>query len=373
MNSYFDNASTSFPKPAEVADEIRDYLINIGGTYGRAAYGRVQRATLLMEECRDLVASELNVCQSDNLFFTLNATMAINTVLKGLKLHDTTVLTSSMEHNAVMRPLRHLEQQCNVRLKTLPSLSDGTVDVDHLPESLLEGVSLIVINHQSNVNGIIQPIEQISRWRRDVPLLLDVTQSAGSCPLDVEKWGAEYVCFTGHKGFMGPTGTGGFYSRTPESITPLLYGGTGSLSDSFDMPEIYPDRMEAGTPNIAGIIGLKAALRNKGEWQHSMSDIVDLLALLSSWGEYRIYGANEAELQGRLFSITHHKLLPSQLAYLLYEKYGLEVRGGLHCAPMAHKTLNTFPDGTVRFSFSRFHTPQDLHQVAKALGELRDV
>lgn len=367
MNTYFDNASTSFPKPPQVAQAISHYLTVNGGTYGRAAYGRIVETARMVEACREKMAQILGVAKSDNICFTANATMAINTILRGIINTPTTIYTTSLEHNAVMRPLTDMVKNGLATHQILPSISDGTVDVVSLPK--IEDNSLIIINHQSNVSGVIQPITAIRQKVPQAKLLIDTTQSLGYVNITGGAWQADYIAFTGHKGLLGPTGIGGFYVREPESLKPFIMGGTGSHSDSFEMPPFMPDKFEAGTPNMVGIAGLLGALENKPQPAHSHTDLLRLIDEIAQMDEINILKANDSIQQGNLFSFWHNTIKPSAIARYLYEHHQIETRQGLHCAPMAHQFYGTMPDGTVRIALSPFHTPQDIDYLINAIKQ----
>lgn len=356
MNLYFDNATTSFPKPPQVAQSVAAYITECGGSYGRTATQRALQSSAAVERCRDLIAQRLRASNADSVFFTLNATMAANTVLKGLKL--TKVLVSPLEHNAIMRPLKAL----GVEIVVLPSDKSGLIRLDSNIDT--RGISLVIVNHQSNVNGVVQPIAQIAEWAatKGFPLMVDTSQSLGMLPVEVD-----YAIFTGHKGLHGITGVGGFYAKNPDTIAPLVHGGTGSRSDSYEMPEVYPDRLEAGTPNVAGIVGLCTALENPPKPLHTYADFLDMVGDIKG---YNVFVSTDNTQQGELFSLTHDAMKPSEIAHKLYTNYGIETRSGLHCSPMAHRTLGTFPEGTVRISLSPYHTVADMEYLTKALNEL---
>lgn len=370
MNRYFDNGSTSFPKPPQVADDIHQYLTQLGGTYGRSAYRRVFESTQKVEACRDALAQLFGTSLSENVSFCANATMAINTIIKGLPLSGKTVWVSPLEHNAVMRPLTVVATRNNITIKILPTHPDGTIDLNALQSIDKSDIGLIIINHQSNVSGVIQPIADIARWAADVPVLVDGSQSAGCLPILIDEWGIDYFVFTGHKGLLGPTGIGGFFARHPERLQTLVEGGTGSHSDSFDMPDVMPDRFQAGTPNMVGIIGLLGALEHVPEPQHSDRDVLQLMDNIRALDGYQVIGASDPSCQGHLFSITHSRLSPSGIAQALYSQFGIEVRSGLHCAPAAHQFYHTFPHGTVRIALSPYHTPNDLNDLCQALDKI---
>lgn len=375
MNLYFDNASTSFPKPVVVAEAITQFITEVGGTYGRASYPRIVATTAMIEQCRDLIAAELGVGDPSKVFFTQNATSASNTILKGLALGGSRVLVSPMEHNAVIRPLQHLMRSENIVVELLPHNESGKVDCHALSQMDMNNVSLIIVNHQSNVSGLIQPIEQIVASAQSVAVMVDMSQSLGATPSHLETWGASYAIFTGHKSLLGPTGVGGFYALEPDTVATAIYGGTGSRSDSYLMPESYPDRFEAGTPNTVSIAGLAAALENKPQPQHTFDDFGRLIRSVAALDGITLHCATplneiDATTQSELFSITHNRFSPSTICRMLVEQYGIETRQGLHCAPLAHRTLGTFPDGTLRIAPSPYHTPEDFATLCQALKSI---
>jgi cysteine desulfurase family protein len=367
MNRYFDNAATSFPKPKEVPEAISDYLINVGGTYGRAAYGRAFDATAKVEDCRDSIAELFGVSDSSKIAFTANSTMALNIIIKGLPLKGKTVFVSPLEHNAVMRPLTKLQKAGLLTIRVLPACADGVIDLMQLKDLKPDNAGLVVINHQSNVSGVVQPIAEIAQWAGDIPVLVDGSQSVGYRPLQLEAWGIDYFAFTGHKGLMGPSGIGGFYAREPQRLQTLIEGGTGSMSDSFEMPDEMPDRFQAGTPNMVGIIGLLAGIKNRPQPLLSDQDTVDLIDFINSLKGFNVISALPGHEHGSVFSFVHDILTPSQIARIFYDEYGLEIRSGLHCAPAAHSFYGTFPQGTARIALSPYHTTDDLTYLCDAL------
>ena len=276
-NRYFDNAATSFPKPAAVGEAVLRYLNEVGGPYGRSSYPRALEVSRTIEALRDRLAASFGLARAETLVFMPNATTAINTVLHGLLRGGGRVLTSPLEHNAVMRPLAALAARSGVTFGVLPAHPDGKVDVARLAEALTPDVSLVVVNHQSNVNGLIQPLPEIREALGAVPLLVDASQSAGSIPIRFDAWRLDYLAFTGHKGLLGPTVTSGLCLRDPAALEPLIQGGTGSTSASYDMPDFAPDRFEAGTGNLAGLFGLLAALDHRPAPQHSRQDFLALV------------------------------------------------------------------------------------------------
>ncbi len=372
-NTYFDNAATSFPKPPTVVEMISTYLNEIGGTYGRSAYQRVIDASGCVETVRDLLAEKLQVENVEHVIFSFNATTAINTILSGLNLNNSHVLISPLEHNAVTRPLEILRGKYGITIDILPHFPDGRIDIENLKSMIRDTTKLVIVNHQSNVNGVIQPVDKVKDVVGTIPVLLDLAQSLGHIPVKLDEWDIDFAVFTGHKGLLGPTGTGGFFIRNPDLVDPLVAGGTGSSSESFEMPSFAPDKFEAGTPNIAGIYGLLGALENPCKKQFTQKKYLELLDTISSCGFVKVLRATDKNDQGDLFSIVHHRYDCSRVASALYTKYAIETRSGLHCAPLAHTTLGTFPSGSVRFSLSPYHTDSDLDFLCNAIKELEDI
>lgn len=372
FNSYFDNASTSYPKPEAVAESITHYLTECGGTYGRAAYQRVFEATSMVERCRDLIGEVAGWKNPEHIFFTQNATTGCNTLIASFPFRQGDIVyVSPLEHNAVMRPLHQAAKLYNTEIRILPHFSDGRINTSLLNEEMKEKVVLVIVNHQSNVNGVIQPLAEIGAWcGKNIEFWADLSQSLGQTDCYLDEWMVDAAFFTGHKSLLGPTGSGGFMTRYAEDRLPFIYGGTGSNSHSFEMPDELPDKYEAGTPNMVGIAGLLGALLNRPESLHSKSDFFKMLESIRKNKDLQIYCANDQQYQGEVFSVTHKNLLPSEFANRIYKEWKIETRQGLHCSPLAHQHLNTFPNGTVRFSLSPYHTTNDLKELTRILIEL---
>jgi cysteine desulfurase family protein len=368
MNGYFDCGATSFPKPEEVAREISRYLDEIGGPYGRSFYRRALQVSGVVEETRSLLAALLGVADLEKIVFCHNATHAVNIVLKGLDLQGKEVWISPLEHNAVARPLRRLKKEKRISVRFLPAAADGRVQPERLAGLFSQKTGLIAVNHQSNVNGVVQPIREIKARAGRIPVLVDAAQSLGHIPIKAVDWGIDFVAFTGHKGLLGPTGTGGLYLAG--KLEPLIEGGTGSRSESSAMPDFLPDKFEAGTPNIAGIFGLRAALLHKPDCAHTRENFLQLLHACKRLNGIKVHAADSDSHQGELFSITATDMDPSKLGMRLYEEHGIETRLGLHCAPLAHRHIGTFPAGTVRISPSIYHRRQDFEMFLDALGKI---
>lgn len=370
MNTYFDNSSTSFPKPPEVAEAMTHHLNHIGGTYGRAAYGRVMQSSAIVEECRDLLADLLHTSDSEHIGFSLNATHAINVLIQGSLKRGDHVLISPMEHNAVARPLEAMRQRGIVTYDLMEADKSGRVNPSEIQALLKENTSLVIVNHLSNVNGIIQPIAAIKAAIGSVKLLVDATQSFGHIPVFVDKDQIDMIAFTGHKGLLGPTGVGAFYIKQPEALRPLLYGGTGSKSESIEMPDFMPDIFEAGTQNIVGICGLKAALENRPKSLHTREDFLHLMDSIEKISYLHIINRPAEAYQGEVFSINHSQYDCGSLGDIIYQKAGIETRTGLHCAPLAHRHMGTFPDGSLRISLSPYHSRTDIDHLISILQDI---
>lgn len=374
--TYFDNSATTFPKPAAVAQAMTRYLLEEGGSYGRSSHARAFRASAVVERCRERLAQLMDISQVEHLCFTNNATHAANVILQGIDFAGSEavtraeVLISPLEHNAIARPLAQLEGCGLITVRQLPAGVDGVVQPDLIASVLTENTRLVIVNHQSNVNGAIQPLAKIRQAIGQIPLMADVSQSLGKLPVRVDEWGIDYLMFTGHKGLFGPPGTGGLFIRQPDTVKPLHLGGTGSNSEHLTMPEIMPDRFEAGTPNMVGIYGLLAALDNVPEPQHSRSDFFALMAAIEALPGYRIQRTENQDAQGEVISLLHDCIDAATLSWKLEKEFGIETRSGLHCAPLAHQFLNSFPDGTCRLSPSPLHTTADFDYLITALAAI---
>lgn len=371
---YLDNAATSWPKPDYVTEAITEALTRCGGNPGRGGHRLALAAGELLYEARERTAAFFGLEDSFRVSYTQNITMALNLVLKGYLSPADHVLISPMEHNAVMRPLTAM----GIPYSILPSDANGKIDLSNIQSKIRSNTKLIIICHESNVNGIIQPIREIGRiaHENNIAMLTDCAQSAGHTPINIETDNIDFLCFTGHKGLLGPTGTGGviFGSRVDiEQIQPLLRGGTGSLSESFDQPGFLPDRFESGTQNVCGLAGLNAGIKwiESQGLENLSSKGQNLMNQLHS-GLETIPGIHVYSGEGQVLSLTIDNLDNGTAAAELEERWGIMTRIGLHCAPLAHKTLGTFPNGTIRFAVSPFTTKQEIETCIKACKTLAE-
>lgn len=373
---YLDNAATSFPKPPEVAEAMHRLIREISLSPGRSAHRFSLAASRVIFEARELVAGFFGCPDSSRVVFTSNVTEALNVGIFGLLAPGDQVLTTGMEHNSVMRPLRHLEKTRGIHLEILPTDSTGGIDPDDVPRHLSKKTRLIIINHVSNVTGAMADLEAIGKQKGSALLMVDAAQSAGIFPLDMEKMSIDFLAFTGHKGLFGPTGTGGFLLREDLMVPPLKMGGTGSNSEEEAQPQLMPDCFESGTPNTLGIGGLAAGLEfiNKTGRetirQHEENLTRLLLDGLSRIQGVTVHGPPAGGARGSVVSLTMAGKSVADLAFVLDRQHGIMARSGLHCAPAAHRSISTFPHGTLRLSPGFFNTEADIRTVLAALDQI---
>ena len=376
---YLDNASTSFPKAEGVAEAVYHYLKDCGCNINRGGYDEAYQAEETVLRTRQQLTELFHGPDCRNVVFTRNITESLNVLLKGFLKAGDHVLVSAMEHNAVMRPLSQLTEQ-GVSFDRIPCMADGTLDVSAMDRLLRENTRAVVMLHASNVCGTLIPVETVGAFchAHGLRFILDTAQTAGVFPIDMEAMHIDALAFTGHKGLLGPQGIGGFILQ-PDMVPlvqPLIAGGTGSISHEEQMPSFMPDRFEAGTMNLPGIMGLHAALR----WleqetidavrSHELELTERFLSGALDIPHLRVIGRQDIAERAGVVSVVPENADPALVADTLGREYGIMVRVGLHCAPNAHKTLGTFPTGTIRFSFGRWNTPQQVDTALSALREL---
>ena len=369
---YLDNAATSFPKAEGVSDAMKRFLDEDCANVGRGSYARAQEAGLSVIETREMIRDLFDCPDEKHVIFTGGMTAALNTVIKGFVRRGDKILVSSFEHNSVIRPL----VQIGAEIVRIPSEKDGVSDLNRLPEDL-SPFRMCVHTFASNVSGVIQPLTELSEklHKAGVPLCVDAAQAAGHFPFSMNALGADAICMPAHKGLLGPQGLGvlcltpGFADR----LDPLIAGGTGSVSDSFAIPPFYPDRLEAGTLNLPGIIGLKAALEHSDFQQareHEMRLMQVFQNAIADIPYIRLLGSADFEKRVSVYSVDFLRRDNAEVSFLLETEYGILTRCGLHCAPDAHRAFGTFPKGTVRFSFSPANTISDMNAAAEAIAKL---
>jgi cysteine desulfurase family protein len=377
---YFDNSATSWPKPPAVKEALIKFLDQVGANPGRSGHLLSIEAARIIYETREALAACFNAKDPLRIIFTLNATESINLALKGLLRPGDHVITSSMEHNSVMRPLRDLERT-GIELSVAPCSGEGFLDPKEIERRIQPNTKMVVLNQASNVTGTLLPIREVGFMTRKHHLLflVDSAQSAGAYPIDLERDGIDLLAFTGHKSLYGPQGTGGLVigERVPEKkMTPLKQGGTGSRSEFEEQPEFLPDRFESGTPNGLGIAGLLAGVQfvlKQGVDKirsHEMELMEELIRGLRGIPRVRLYGPENKEHRIATVSFNITGLSPSDGAFRLEKEFGILCRPGLHCAPAAHRTIGTFSEGTIRFSLGTFNTEREITAAIQAVSRI---
>jgi cysteine desulfurase / selenocysteine lyase len=375
---YLDNAATSFPKAPGVAEAMADFVRHQAGNPGRGGHTLAVGAQAMVADTRRRLAAFLGVGDPSRVVFALNATDALNLALWGLVRPGDRVVTTSMEHNSVARPLAALAER-GASVERVPCGPDGRLDLDDLVRALRASrARLVAMPHASNVSGTLLPAREVARAAHEhgALFLLDAAQTAGVVPLAAEELGVDLLAVPGHKGLLGPTGTGALYVAPGVKLTPLRQGGTGTHSEEERQPDELPEALEAGTPNTVGLAGLGASLRWLAERApgriraHEAALTARLLAGLAAIEGLRVHGPADPAERVAVVSVTHPGWEPSDLAAALDGSFGVAVRAGLHCAPLAHRTLGTFPAGTLRLAPGCFTTAEEVDQAVAALGAL---
>jgi len=373
---YLDNASTTFPKAPNVANAMSDYLTNYGININRGSYALAYDVEDIIYTTRQRLNNVFNGHDPSHVTFTQNVTMSLNMVIKGLLKAGDHILVSSMEHNAVMRPLTQLLDK-GITFDIISCDVTGSIQLESIETLIRPNTVAMIINHASNVCGTVQPIESIGAICKahNLHFIVDAAQTAGVIPIDVKACHIDALCFTGHKGLLGPQGIGGiiFTKEMAQTLTPLIAGGTGSFSHLETMPTNMPDAFEAGTLNLPGIIGLNEGLSYiesvgmENIHNHELALTKTFLEGLRSITGVNIIGKQDIQDRTAVVSITIDGMDPASIAYELESTYHIMTRVGLHCAPRAHQTLGTYPEGTVRFSFGYANTLEEVDIALSAL------
>ena len=383
---YLDQASTSFPKAPGVAQAMVDYQTMNGVNVNRGCYSSAYSAEEVIYETRQLLAELFHFSKCKNVIFTPNVTTSLNFILKGFLKPGDHILVSAMEHNAVMRPVVQLASS-GISFDRIPCRTDGSMILEKVEELILPETKAIVTLHASNVCGTRMPLDALGEicQRHQLYFVVDSAQTAGIVPINMDKMHIDALAFTGHKGLRGPQGTGGFLvsQELAEQMEPLISGGTGSVSHTEEIPDFMPDRFESGTPNLPGIYGLHEALLylkthslqaiNEKELSLTGYFLEQLQALDDTGRHIRIIGKKDLTNRNAVVSIQTPEIDMSQVAWQLDNEYGVMTRVGLHCAPNAHKTLGTYPAGTIRFSFGPENTKNELDFAIQGLKKILDL
>ena len=373
---YFDQAATSYPKPKSVVEAMVHFMSEVGVNVGRGSYREAYTADSVVYETRELLKTLFNASDSKNVIFTANITQSLNMVLKGYLKPGDHVLVSAMEHNAVMRPLIQLKAN-GVTFDRIPCTSEGELILESIEGLIKNNTKAIIMTHASNVCGTMMPIEEVGKLceKHRLKFIVDAAQTAGVIDIDMKAMHIDVLTFTGHKSLLGPQGIGGFLltDEMALSIEPYIAGGTGSFSHTEDMPSQMPDKFEAGTLNTPGVYGLNAALKylmalGLNEIRNKEMALTQMfLEGLKRFPNVTVIGKQETFNRTAVVSIQIEGIDIAHVAYLLDKEYHIMTRVGLHCAPHAHKTLGTYPIGTLRFSFGHLNTPDEIQTCIEAL------
>ena len=380
MGIYLDNAATSFPKPKEVATAVYDFMVNNGTSSGRGSYKKAMQSDYIVYECRKLIGKLFNFDNPKKVVFTSNVTDSLNIAMRGILKENDHVITSSLEHNAVWRCLKTLERDINIKIDTVECSKDGITNPQDIKKYIKKDTALIVFTQASNVLGTIQPIREIGAIAREhnIPFLVDSAQSAGAMKIDVKEDNIDILAFTGHKSLFGPMGTGGLIVNCDYDINPLKVGGTGGDSKYEYQPNYYPNKLESGTLNVSGIVGLREAIKfinsETIEKIHKKEKELTSYALkrLKEVKNIKIYGPqNENDIVG-VISFNIGNINAEKVVYNLDIKHNIMLRAGLHCSPNAHELIGTKDIGTVRVGIGYFNEFNDIDKLVYALNDIQN-
>ena len=374
---YVDNSSTSFPKAPGVSDVIKEFIDNVGCNVNRGGYKDSFDVALEIFKARQLIADLFHTGDPQEVIFTPSVTYSLNMLLQGYLKQGDHIITTSMEHNSVMRPLHALSKR-GISYNVVNCNNDGSLEMDSMIPLIRNETKAIVILHASNVCGTVLPIDKATEICQNygLKLIVDAAQTAGVLDIDANKIDA--LAFTGHKGLLGSQGIGGFVIKKEfaNEIAPMIVGGTGSQSDKFEQPDILPDKFESGTMNIPAILGLKKAIEYinamgiKKIYEKEMKLTYTFLSMAQEIKGARIIGKKDMSDRVAVVSLDFPDRDNAEIAAILDEKYNIMTRCGLHCAPSAHKTLKTYPYGTIRFSFGYFNTIDDVEYITQSLKKV---
>lgn len=370
---YLDNAATSFPKPEETVRFLNHFVTSVGGNPGRGGHPLSIDAARIIFECREKVAQLIHAVNSERVIFTLNGTDSLNFAIKGLLKPGDHVVTTMIEHNSVMRPLTYLQKYQSITVSMVNCSPQGRIDIDHLRTSLNNRTRVVIINHGSNVTGAIQPLDRIREVIGDRILIVDACQTIGNVPIDVQSQLIDILCFSCHKALLGIQGVGAFYVREGIDLNPLRLGGTGSSSESIEQPDMLPDKYECGTPNSPGIAALlggltfieKVGLAVIAARKKALR--IRLVEALLRINGIMLYCDPEDTSALPVVSANMRDTVASEIGYEC-NRAGICVRVGLHCSPLAHQTIGSFPHGAVRISPGYFNSEDDIDQLAEVFN-----
>ncbi len=375
---YFDNAASSWPKPPEVIEAMTECMREYASNPGRGSHKMAVRASRTLFEARKNLAKLFAVKNPNDISFALNTTGALNQAIKGFLKPGDHVVCTAIEHNSVRRPLEYLKRRIGIEVTYLETDAKGNIRLEDVAESMRANTALVVCSHSSNLLGNILPVDKIAEIAKKsgAKLLVDAAQTAGTLPIDVDGMGIDMLAFPGHKGLLGPQGTGGLYVHPDIELEPLMHGGTGSKSEEIDQPNIRPDRYEAGTQNTAGIAGLNAGVKfilnesvhkiHTKEWNLTQRLMEGLLAL----NGIHVLGPDPGEDRTGIVSFTMRDIDPSEVAFILDQHFQIAVRAGYHCTPLAHQSAGTLATGAVRASVGYYTTEEEVDYFIDAVKQI---
>jgi len=380
MKVYLDNAATSFPKPITVYNSIMNYMTNIGSNPGRGASSSSIKGNKVIFDARNALAEFFHFDKVENVIFTPNITYSLNMLIKGSVKNGWHVITSSMDHNSTLRVLQSLSQAGIIELDILKGNDLGEVSVDEFKSKIKSNTKLVILSHGSNVTGTIQPLEEIGNIckNNDIYFIIDSAQTAGVLDLDFYNLGCSALAFTGHKSLLGPQGIGGFLidDKFNNICSSLIEGGTGSVSSDIIQPSFLPDKFESGTMNAPAIAGILEGIKFiNSEGLNTIKEHEDFLTKkfidgLCNVPSIKIYGHKDTYNRTSTISINSTKIDNSELGFYLDSDFGISTRTGLHCAPLAHQSIGTYPNGTIRFSFGYFNDEKDVDYALSSLNKI---
>ncbi|WP_337103840.1 aminotransferase class V-fold PLP-dependent enzyme [Paenibacillus sp. YIM B09110] len=375
---YLDHAATSWPKPPQVTDAVVQAMLHDAANPGRGSHAMAVRASRVLFDTRKQLAKLFNIKNPNDIAFASNTTMALNMAIKGWVKPGDHVITTSVEHNSVRRPLYYLEQTIGIEVTYVEGDERGNINVDDVAAAIQSNTTLVVANHSSNLLGTIIPIDKIAELTKSkgIKLLVDAAQSAGILPVDVRGMGIDLLAFPGHKGLLGPQGTGGLYIDPEVDLVPLLHGGTGSQSEAREQPQVRPDRYEAGTQNTPGLAGLRAGVQyvlnetvqniHTKEWTLAQR----MMEGLSTVPGLRLLGPKLGKQRTGIVAFVVDGIDPSELSFILDQHYSIAVRAGFHCTPLAHACAGTTSTGAIRASVGLFTTEDEVDALTNAMTEI---
>jgi len=377
---YLDNAASTWPKPPGVREAMAEAVDEYAANPGRGGHALAMRASKTLFRTRMQVSRLFGIKNPNDLFFYLNGTQALNQAIKGWLKEGDHVVTSSIEHNSVRRPLEYLRRTKGIRITYVEPGEKQLFHAEDFRQAITDETRLVAISHASNLTGMILPVEEIGAITRarGIPLLVDASQTAGVLPIEVEKMGIDMLAFPGHKGLYGPQGTGGLYVRPDLDLDPLIHGGTGSQSEAVEQPLTRPDRFESGTANTAGLAGLLAGVTfvlEKGVEEihrHEWGLARQLMLALQEIPGVEVYGPGVDVERVGVVAFNIAGVDASEASFILDQQYGIATRAGYHCTPLGHRTAGTEQRGAVRASFGVFNTEEDVAELVRAVKEITE-